>query len=162
MVVLLLAAEGFQTVPEGARLYIERELVKGRTLDEIHSNKAANQRGIRDTQLEIEHRMRADDFAFLDRALPDILAWDRVFGLNPNEFLLECFHHRYASVFILDRLALELNGLRFEGDNYTHFTGEWHIRDYNALGYSVVRVPVLTPEERMAFVLERLPKQGLI
>jgi hypothetical protein len=30
------------------------------------------------------------------------------------------------------------------------------------LGYRVVRVPVLTPEERLAFVLDRLSEQGLI
>ena len=38
---------------------------------------------------------------------------------------------------------------------------EWLARDYSALGYSVVRVPVLSPEERLAFVLERLSEQGL-
>jgi hypothetical protein len=30
------------------------------------------------------------------------------------------------------------------------------------LGYRVVRVPVLAPQERLAFVLERLSEQGLI
>ena len=39
---------------------------------------------------------------------------------------------------------------------------EWITRDYSALGYSVVRVPVLGPEEWLAFVLERLSEQGLI
>jgi predicted ATPase len=33
-------------------------------------------------------------------------------------------------------------------------------RDYSALGYNIVRVPVLPPEERLAFVLERLSEQG--
>jgi predicted ATPase len=32
----------------------------------------------------------------------------------------------------------------------------WTLRDYSALGYNVVRVPVLSPEERIAFILERL------
>lgn len=158
----MLAAEGFQTVPEGARLYLERELAKGRTIDEIRANAVALQRGIKETQLEIEHKLRADDFAFLDRAVPDALAWHRFFGLNPNEFLLECFHHCYSSVFMLERLPLQLNGLRFEDDACAHFTEDWHTRDYSALGYSIVRVPVLTPEERVAFVLESLAERGLI
>ncbi len=158
----LLADKGFQTVPEGARQYLEREIARGRTIDEIRANAAALQRGIKDMQLGIERGLRAIDFAFLDGAVPGSLAWYRVFGLNPNEILLECFHHRYASVFILDRLPLQLNGLRFEDDAYTGFLDEWHTRDYSALGYSVVRVPVLPPEERLAFVLERLSEQGLI
>jgi predicted ATPase len=37
---------------------------------------------------------------------------------------------------------------------------EWHARDDRALGYEVVRVPVLPPPERLAFVLERLAGQG--
>ncbi len=158
----LLADKGFQTVPESARQYMEREIARGRTIDEIRENGAALQRGIEDMQLSIEGGLRAIDVAFLDGAVPGSLAWYRVFGLNPNEILPECFHHRYASVFILDRLSLQLNGLRFEDDAYTGFLDEWIARDYSALGYSVVRVPVLAPEERLAFVLERLSEQGLI
>jgi predicted ATPase len=158
----LLADKGFQTVPESARQYMEREIARGRTIDEIRENGAALQRSLEDMQLSIEGGLRAIDVAFLDGAVPGSLAWYRVFGLNPNEILLECFHHRYASVFILDRLPLQLNGLRFEDDAYTGFLDEWHTRDYSALGYSVVRVPVLALEERLAFVLERLSEQGLI
>ena len=158
----LLADKGFQTVPESARQYMEREIARGRTIDEIRENGAALQRGIEDMQLSIEGGLRAIDVAFLDGAVPGSLAWYRVFGLNPNEILLECFHHRYASVFILDRLPLQLNGLRFEDDAYTGFLDEWIARDYSALGYNVVRVPVLAPQERLAFVLERLSEQGLM
>ena len=135
----LLADKGFQTVPESARQYMEREIARGRTIDEIRENGAALQRGIEDMQLSIEGGLRAIDVAFLDGAVPGSLAWYRVFGLNPNEILLECFHHRYASVFILDRLPLQLNGLRFEDDAYTGFLDEWLARDYSALGYRGVR-----------------------
>jgi predicted ATPase len=158
----LLADKGFQTVPESAREYMEREIARGRTIDEIRENAAALQRSLEDMQLRIEGGLRAIDVAFLDGALPGSLAWYRVFGLNPNEILPECFHHRYASVFILDRLPFQLNGLRFEDDAHTGFLDEWLARDYSALGYSVVRVPVLAPEERLVFVLERLTQQGLI
>jgi predicted ATPase len=158
----LLADKGFQTVQESARQYMEREIARGRTIDDIRENGAALQRGIEDMQLSIEGGLQAIDVAFLDGAVPGSLAWYRVFGLNPNEILLECFHHRYASVFILDRLPLQLNGLRFEDDAYIGFLDEWIARDYSTLGYSVVRVPALAPEERLAFVLERLSEQELI
>ncbi len=156
----LLARKGFQTVPESARLYMEREAARGRTLDEIHANAASLQRGIKEMQLGIERGLRTIDLAFLDGAFPGSLAWYRVFGLNPNEILPECFYHRYATVFILDQLPLELNGFRFDGAAHTDFLDEWHTRDYSALGYHVVRVPVLPPEERLTFVLERLSGPG--
>ena len=158
----LLADKGFKTAPEGARLYLEREIARGRTIEEIRSNEVTLQCGIKDMQLEIERGLEANDFIFLDRAVPDCLAWYRVFGLNPNEFLPECFHYRYASVFVLDRLPLQLDGLRYKDGALQDFTDEWHTRDYRALGYSIVRVPVLPPEKRLAFVLEALSEQGLM
>jgi predicted ATPase len=139
-----------------------REITRGRTIDEIRENEGALQRGIEDMQPSIESGLRAIDAAFLDRAVPDCLAWHRLFGLNPNEILPECFHHRYASVFILDPLPYQENGARFEDASIVGYLDEWHARDYGALGYNVVRVPVLAPEERLAFALESLSEQGLI
>jgi len=158
----LLIEKGVQTVPEVARQYMQREIAHGRTIEEIHENGVAQQRRIIEMQLSIEGGLRANDVIFLDGAVPGSLAWYRAFGLNPNEILRECFHHRYASVFVLDRLPLKLDGLRFENDMLNSFLDEWITRDYGALGYRVVRVPVLEPEERLAFVLERLSEQGLL
>jgi predicted ATPase len=157
-----LADQGIQTVPEGARLYLEREMASGRTIDEIDENRAARQHGILDMHLRIEGELRATDVAFLDRAVPDCLAWWRAYGMNPNEVLPECFRHRYASVFVLDRLPIQGDGLRPEDEALAAFLDEWIARDYSALGYRVMRVPVLPPEERIAFVLETLSGQGLI
>jgi len=157
----LLADKGFQTVPEIARQFIEREVARGRTIDEIFENGATTEPVLADMQMRTEHGLRETDIVFLDRALPDYLFFYRSFGLNPNEILAECFHHRYASVFILDRLPLQLDGARIEDDTYTVLLDEWLVRDYSALGYRIVRVPVLSPQERLAFVLERLSEQGL-
>jgi predicted ATPase len=157
-----LSDKGFQTVPEIGRQYLEREMARGRTIDEIRENEAAFTRDLIDMQLRIEGGLRAIDVAFLDRAIPDVLAFCRVAGLNPNEYLAECFHHRYASVFILDRFPVQQNGIRTEDDTFASLLDEWLARDYSALGYRVVRVPVLSPQERLAFVLERLSEQCLI
>jgi predicted ATPase len=82
--------------------------------------------------------------------------------MDANELLPDCFEHRYASVFMLDQLPLELDGARIEDAAYTTRLDEALVRDYSALGYDVVRVPVLSPQERLEFVLERLSEQGLL
>jgi predicted ATPase len=155
-----LADKGFETVPETGRQYLEREMAKGRTLDKIFENET-DERGMKDMQLRIEHGLRAIDVAFLDRAFPDCLTFYRASGLNPNEILAECFHHRYASVFVLDRLPFRQDAARIEDDATAGLLDEWLARDYGALGYDIVRVPVLSPQERLAFVLERLSEQGM-
>jgi predicted ATPase len=135
-------------------------LAKGRTVDDIVGNEA-DQRRIDDMQLRTEHGLRAIDVAFLDRAFPDSLTMRRAVGLNPNTILADCFHYRYASVCILDRLPLQKDGLRIEDDAFAEFVDEWFTRDYTALGYGIVRVPVLSIDERLAFIFDRLPEQGL-
>jgi predicted ATPase len=59
-------------------------------------------------------------------------------------------------------LPLQLDGARVEDDTYTVVLEEWLERDYSALGYRVVRVPVLSPQDRLEYVLETLTDQGLI
>ena len=156
-----LAARGFQTIPETARLYIDREMAKGRTLPELRANRDALQRGIVELQVRIEGSLRATDVAFLDRGVPDCLAWNRALGLDLNEILRECFHHRYASVFILDPLPFREDGTRDEDGAKADYLDEWLARDYSALGYQIVRVPAISIQERIEFVLERLSEQGL-
>jgi predicted ATPase len=136
-------------------------VAKGRTLDEIFGSEA-DERANTEMQRRAEHGLRATDVTFLDRALPDYLWFWRLFGMDPNELLAECFHHRYASVFILDQLPLELDGARIEDEAYTALLDEALVRDYSALGYRVMRVPVLSPQERVEFVLERLSEQGFL
>ena len=157
-----LADKGYRTVPESGRAYVEGELAKGRTDDEIFGDGTILQRGILALQLRSERRLPVHDLAFLDSASPSCLAYLRVFGLNPNAILAECFHHRYASVFVLDRFLFQQDGVRFEDDATAGLIDEWLSPDYSALGYRVVRVPVLSVKDRLRFILETLSEQGLI
>jgi len=99
-----LGEKGFQTRPEVARQYFERELTKGRTIDEIREDRATFTCQIFDMWVKLESGLRITEVTFLDRGLPDIFAFYRFAGLNPNELLSDCFQHRYASVFLLNRL----------------------------------------------------------
>jgi predicted ATPase len=158
----ILAEKGFQTVPEAGRKFFERELSKGRTIDQIRKDQAAFTRQVYDIMVNHESGLRATEKAFLDRALPDGFAFFRLAGLNPNEILPDCFQHRYASVFLLNRLPYQKDGVRVADDETADYLESWILRDYIALGYKVIRVPVLSPEERFEFVIERLAEQGLL
>lgn len=149
-----LADQGFQVAEEGARRYMEGELAKGRTIEDIHGHPVQLQHAILAAQLEVERHLPPNACVFLDSAVPDCLAWYRAFGLDPNCPLRECFHFRYASVFVLDPLPLSLDGLRFDEHALPTFLHQWHVHDYSALGYQVTAVPALPPEARLAFVLE--------
>jgi predicted ATPase len=154
----MLAEVGFATAPETARMYFESEMAKGRTSQEIRDSGHLVQQGIFEMQQDLENRLRPNQMVFLDRGLPDSLTFDRVYGLDPDELLPDCFKHYYASVFILDLLPFRREiRLGLEGEKPAQFIDKWLERDYASLGYSVIRVPVLPPQERLDFVLDRIP-----
>ena len=153
-----LSEAGFLTAHETAREYFEIEMAKGRSSQEIRCSGPPTQQGIFDLQQRLEDGLRPDQVVFLDRGLPDSLTFNRLYGLNPDQFLFECRKHCYASVFILDRLpfAREVQ-LGLEDEKSAQFIDIWLERDYSILGYRVVRVPVCSPNERLGFVLDRIP-----
>jgi predicted ATPase len=63
---------------------------------------------------------------------------------------------------VLDRIPIQQDGIRIEDDANADLLDEWLARDYYALGYSVMRIPVLSPRERLEFVLASLSEHGLI
>ncbi len=154
-----LADKGFQTFPEVGRRYFERELAKGRTIDEIREDRAALTCKVYDLWVELNRSLQHSDLLFLDRGLPDALAFYRFAGMNPNEILPDCFQYRYASVLMLNRLPYQQDGIRAGDDDSAAYFEAWMLRDYRALGYNVIRVPVLPPEERLAFVLDKIPER---
>ncbi len=157
----LLAKHGHQVVTESARICIKEEVAKGRSMQDIRSDLIALQRKIENMELQVERELPPQALLFLDEAVPGSLAWHRWYGLDPNEILLNCFHRRYASVFILERLPFKVDEERVpEMDAIAAFLDEWYPRDYRVLGYDIVRVPVLPPEERLAFILERVSDQA--
>lgn len=158
----LLTRHGFQTIPEAGRIYFERELSKGRTITEIRNDPAIFTRQVYDIMLQHENGLRVDELNFLDRALPDGFAFFRIAGLDPNEMLPDCYHHRYAAVFLLNRLPYQKDGVRVADDETAEYLESWMLRDYAALGYEVIRVPVISPEERFEFVIDKLGEKGII
>lgn len=157
-----LSEQGFRTVPEAGRQYFEKELAKGRSIEEIRQDRAAMTRQIYALWLKLNQKLQPGELLFLDRGLPDALSFYRFAGMNPNQILLDCFQHRYASVFILDRLPYQQDGIRGGDDTSAAYFDSWMERDYSALGYEIVRVPVIPPDERTAFILGSLSDRGQI
>jgi predicted ATPase len=156
-----LVESGYKTIPEIARKYFDRELASGKTLEMIIKDGLEFQSNIAELQLSEEGSIDPDQLVFLDRGVPDPVTFLRIFGHDPNKLLSKCFRYRYASIFILDRLPLQReNTLGPEDETSSEFLDEWLAYDYRALGYNVIRVPPFSPQERLAFVLERVAKKA--
>jgi predicted ATPase len=152
-VVSELAQRGYRVVPEAARSFIDGELKKGRRLAEIKSEPALFEGMIFRTKLDIEARLPAHERLFLDRALPDSIAYYLLEGLDPSEPRRHSRKVRYNRVFLFERIEFAKDLVRSE-DAIIAARLEWLIEEaYRDLGYPIVRVPLMPIPARADFVL---------
>jgi predicted ATPase len=153
----ILKSRGYKTTIEDARHYIDLQRITGRKIEDIRRNQEVFQRTIVDMQVQQENQLNPDDLIFLDRALPDSLAYFRFTGLEPNAKLLDSLKTAtYKKVFIMDVLPLDHDYARTEGV-IDQIKIDALIREvYGSLPWPIVRVPVLAPDARADFILANL------
>ncbi|HEX6954200.1 MAG TPA: ATP-binding protein [Agromyces sp.] len=153
----LLRARGYRTTIEDARLYIDLQRLGGRTVEQIRGRQVEFQRNVLALQLAQEAALDPDELVFLDRAVPDSLAYYRFLGIEPDPGLLEAIVRApYRKVFVMDLLPLAPDYARTEDAPAQRRIHELLLEVYESLPIPVERVPVLPPEERVDHILARL------
>lgn len=156
-VIRLLKDLGYTTTHEVARHYIDLQRINGRSIDEIRANQRQFQHKILNLQIDLERRLDPQEMIFLDRGLPDELAYYKYFDLAPDEKLVEYLATAtYKKIFIMDLLPLDKDYARTEDVAAQKALHELIIESYAARNEPIVMVPVLPPKERTAFILANL------
>ena len=153
----LLNARGYNTTVEHARHYLDTKRNSGKTVEEVRKHQAEFQLAILDMQIEQEKSLSPEDVIFLDRAIPDALAYYRFLNLPEDETLLEALRTvSYKKIFILDCLPFVQDYARTEDEAAQKKIHLLIIEVYESLPFPVIHVPVLQPEERVDFILKNL------
>ena len=140
-----------------ARHYIDTQKITGKTIEEIKENQLAFQQGILDMQIAEEQALSSDETIFLDRAIPDALAYYRFLKLPEDEKLQKTVHKfLYKKVFVLDPLPLVKDYARTEDETAQKNIHTLLVQVYEELHYPVIHVPVLPPDERVDFILKNI------
>ena len=150
-----LAQKGYPVLHEVARAFIDEQLESGLTLEAITADEEHFERQILYRKLEAENRLDPSVRVFLDRALPDSIAYYRMGQLNPEEPERLSKRFRYHRVFILEALPFVKDRVRREDTSRAMRIARLLKECYCALGYSPVSVPVLPVGERVDFILNR-------
>jgi predicted ATPase len=151
-----LAQRGFRVLPEAARAYIDTQLARGFTLAQIKADTLAFERSILLAKVRLEAQLPLTQTVFLDRAVPDSIAYFRLEGLDDTEPLALSRAHRYQKIFLLDRLDFEKDAVRSENRASAARLEALLLRSYIDLGYAVISVPVMPIDQRVDYVLERV------
>lgn len=149
-----LAKQGFSVKNEVARELIELGISKGRTLEHIRSDALALQKDILETALAREMGLDPTKIIFLDRGLPDSITYFRRAGLDGIEAVAASYLYQYRAVFIFDRLPIVQDHVRTEDNKIADEIDKALEEDYKSIGYTPIRVPVISIRERTEFILK--------
>ncbi len=147
---------GYRVVHEAARAYIDSQLQKGRTMDSIRGNALEMQQTILHQKLKNEAFLPDAELIFLDRGIPDSIAYYHLSGLDTDEPLKYSREVRYKKILFFERLAFAQDRVRSEDDQTAAKLDTLTAMSYNMLDYELIRVPVLSVRERTEFVLQNL------
>lgn len=152
-----LARRGFRVRSEIARSYVDEEISRGRNLNDIRSDMRRFQWEIIVRALESEDELPEHELIFIDRGVPDSLAYLRLHGIRPGRYKERIRSTRYGRVFYLSPLgAYSTDYARVETQNERDqlSTLIWNV--YADLGFPIERVPALPTEDRVEYILGAL------
>jgi len=148
---------GYETRCEAARLWIDEEMSKNKTLTEIRKPSMNFQIAVNILQEAAEARSDPKKTIFWDRAKPDTLAYVELFETSPLPESHTLHLRRYHSIFLLDPLPrYNTDYARFETETDAKRIQEKLTEVYTRLGYDVVQIPVRPVLERAQLILNHL------
>ena len=155
-----LERRGYRVVHEVARAIIETGMEQGRTLEEIRSDKESFENLVLNTKMAIEAELPKNEVIFLDRAVPDSIAYFDIAGLNAEEAVAKSPRNRYKKIFLLDGLPYLRDEARIEDQHGAESLDQGLEASYSALGYEVIRIGVMPVKERLRRVIAEIEKGG--
>ena len=152
-----LKKKGYKVFYEWARIYIDHEMKKGRTLKDIRKNELQFQRKILKLKIDFEKKLPKRKLIFLERGIPDSTAYMKMCGIEKDQTLekalKKCF---YKKVFLLELIKYETDYARTESQEDAMVIDDLLEKSYTDLGIKVTRVPKMSVEKRVKFILDNL------
>jgi predicted ATPase len=143
--------------PEIARAYVDEEILKGRKIQEIRSDMRSFQCEVLRRALASEEALPKDELIFLDRGIPDSLAYFMLHGISPSSYMKCIRSSNYRRVFYLDPLdEYKADYARMESSGERDQLARLLWKAYSNLEFCIERVPALDRQERIDYILARV------
>lgn len=153
----LLEKDGYDVLYEVARIYIDQEFKKGKTIQEIRKNEANFQRKILKLKINYEKKLNPKKITFLDRAIPDSIAYNELLKLSQDTYLNKIIQKSsYKKIFIFERLDFEKDYARIESEESVKKLEKLIEEAYRKLPFPIVKVPKMSVKKRLKFILDNL------
>jgi predicted ATPase len=147
---------GYRVIHETARAMIEEEMEKNRTLEEIRSDKSHFENLVLARKIAIEAQIPRNEVVFLDRAIPDSVAYFEMAGLDPKVVFAKSPRNRYKKVFLLDPLPYMRDKARIEDQKTAERLDQALEASYRMFDYKVTRIGVMSIQQRLETIIEQI------
>lgn len=152
-----LKKKGYKVFYEWARIYIDEEMKKGRTIKEIRKDELSFQRKILQLKVDFEKNLPKKDLVFMERGIPDSTAYMKMCGFEKDDLLQKAVRNcSYKKVFLMELLKYELDYARTESQEEAMILDSLLEKSYTDLGIGVTRVPKMSVNKRVQFILDNL------
>lgn len=152
-----LEKKGYKVYYEWARIFIDREMKKGKTLKEIRKDEVGFQKKIYKLKVNFEKKLNPKKMLFMERGLPDTQAYLEVINLSIDPTIKKSLRKSsYKKVFLMDLVRFKADYARTESQEEAMLLDELLEKSYTDLGITVIRVPMLTVAKRARFILDNL------
>jgi len=153
----ILKERGLTTTFETARHYLDNQLVHGKTIEDVKNNQPEFQLGILNLQIAQENQMDPKTQVFLDRAIPDTLAYYYFFNIPPAPLFNEAIKNvSYKKIFVLESLPLVNDYARDENEEAQKQLHHLIEEVYESLPFEIVHVPIMEEQARVDFILKNI------
>ena len=153
-----LEQKGYQVVHEAARAFIDERLQKGQSINRIKADILSFESRILQIKIDIEQSLPERAVIFLDRAVPDSIAYYMLEGLNPDDPIHKSRLTRYKKIFLFERLRFEKDDVRSEDEKIAERLDRLLQKSYEMLDYDIIRVPVMSVKRRIDFIIQAISK----
>lgn len=156
-VLLSLKQRGYKIVHEAARIYIDQQIAKGKTIEEIRADEGDFQKKILDLKVTAEKQLPKDELIILDRGIPDSIAYYEYAGLSTKDpYLKETVKNcGYKKIFLLELLDLEEDYARTDVKD-SKLIHDLLEKYYKKEGFAVINVPKMPVPDRVDFIVKNL------
>ncbi len=151
---------GYRVVHEVARAHIETQMARGRTLEEIRSDKQSFENRVLNRKIALEAQLPKHEVIVFDRAVPDSIAYFELAGLDTAETIAKSPRNRYRKVFLLNPLPYVADHARIEDQQTAARLDQSLGQSYRKLGYDVIRIDAMPVEDRLVIILKEMEKDG--
>lgn len=160
-----LRRKGYSCYEEMARKVIKEQVERG--TDHVPwGDMGAFSDHVYHKMIDLKAELPKEGLCFLDRGMPDILAYLRISGLEipPHYFESIREYEYHPTVFLAPAWAdIYANDLERKEDFYEAHQLSIQLRDvYKALGFEILDLPMAGIDERLAFVESHLAEQQLM